>query len=319
MAKIFLSSPVSMVRYFFFFIFSSVFTFAFIQQPLFSKDQILLWQNKYNERTITSTVDLYMGGKIPLFLQHESSNESRPKADEQEMNNQQKGEDNQYKNSTFISSFQFVPSHALRQGGLMISGVAMATTPFFNPFQLDYQTEKITSPNVVVTSQDQNGLMDNDGYVVYGKHAKFSNFNSYNILNNNQYVANAAVGEGGLPEGALQFSKFMKLKSGWEKLGSNLSSRGESNPIEKDEWANTQLYLRNMFQLGDDMKIMSKGLDKIKKKEAVTLIDQYQKLIVKADKPANEKDIKSFMIVHKDITNLLNNFLELNSDVPDEL
>ena len=279
----------------------------------YHRDQIQSWHNKYNERSITSIIDFPSSGRISLFLNDHNEEESIEQYKEDE------NEEDLYRNSTFFSNLnikttdnneqEMTAATFLRHGGLLLSGIALVNSPLVNPLQLDIQSQMITSPNVVLTTSRANTGYEN----------KFISSNPYTIQNSNQYIANAAVGEGSLPEGALQFSKFMKLKSGWDKLGESLSSRAGTNEIEKEEWSNTQLYLRNMYQLGDDMKVLSKGMDKDKKKEAATLIDQYQKLLIKADKPANEKNLEGFMAVHNDVSKLLNIFLNLKSDVPDEL
>lgn len=308
-------------------LYTPIFAVAFMQNSPSSSspsigDQIQLWQNKYNERSITSIIDFSTTGRISLFLndQEEDVLSEGSKTDQ--------NDEDHYLNSTFLSNLNFNNDNInnlmgngdlqqnsatfLRHSGLLISGIALVNSPLTNPLQLDLQSQKVTSPNVILSSSrgsTTTGYENNDNVSP----------NPYNIRNANQYIVNAAVGEGSLPEGALQFSKFMKLKNGWEKLGESLNSRAESNDIQKEEWSNTQLYLRNMYQLGDDMKVMSKGMDKEKKKEAATLIDQYQKLLIKADKPANDKNLEGFMVVHNDVSRLLNTFLELNSDVPDEL
>jgi hypothetical protein len=47
---------------------------------------------------------------------------------------------------------------------------------------------------------------------------------------------------GGLPEGALQFQKLIKVQKEWEKLGKTIADR--EGKLDEKEWANTQLYLR---------------------------------------------------------------------------
>ena len=301
----------------------------------FYRDQIQSWQNKYNERSITSIIDFSTNGRISLFLNDINPDEESDRINGKQDQQMGLSDDDQYLNSTFLSNLnlnlnsmgnmqneqqqQQQQNTFLRHGSLLISGIALMNSPLgnINPLQLDLQSQKITSPNVILTTtRATSSSGTGTGYETITK--DFSP-NPYNIRISNQYIVNAAVGEGSLPEGALQFSKFMKLKSGWEKLGESLNSRAGTNDIQKEEWSNTQLYLRNMYQLGDDMKVMSKSLDKDKKKEAATLIDQYQKLLVKADKPANEKNLEGFMVVHNDVSKLLNAFIDLKSDVPDEL
>lgn len=58
----------------------------------------------------------------------------------------------------------------------------------------------------------------------------------------------ASVGEGGLPDGARQFSNLLKAQQDWAALGNTMRERGSS--LSQEEWKNVALFLRKVYQVG---------------------------------------------------------------------
>ena len=92
-----------------------------------------------------------------------------------------------------------------------------------------------------------------------------------------------------------------------------------ADQMDKTEWNNVGQFLRKVYSVGDDMKAIASGLDPEKKKAAATLIDDLKKYSKAADAPTGTQNGPEFLAYASKITTLLDNFLDLLSDVPDEL
>lgn len=132
-----------------------------------------------------------------------------------------------------------------------------------------------------------------------------------------QQPARANVGEGdSLPQGARQEERLRKGIDAWKKLADKLRGLPE---ISKDEWDNTQGFLRRLYGLNDDMTFLARGFKGDKKAEADTLINDFKKRVKLADKPAKAKDLPKFLDDHKDITAQLDRYYQLLNDAPEDL
>mmetsp|Transcript_27639 Transcript_27639/g.55316 ORF Transcript_27639/g.55316 Transcript_27639/m.55316 type:complete len:194 (-) Transcript_27639:151-732(-) len=133
--------------------------------------------------------------------------------------------------------------------------------------------------------------------------------------------SNAAVGEGTrLPDGAAQFSRILKAQSDWKKLGSALDDRvAKKEEIGEDEWKSTSLYLRKLYGVGDDMKFITATMDKSKKSSGEGIAKEFQNAIKAADKPAMAREYKPFSDNQKKSLALIDDFLALLQDIPDEI
>ncbi|CEM14000.1 unnamed protein product [Vitrella brassicaformis CCMP3155] len=120
-----------------------------------------------------------------------------------------------------------------------------------------------------------------------------------------------------LPAGALQRDRFIKAKLRWEEMGSALRAR--TDDITADEWKGLRNFLRAMYKESDDMRFISKGLDPEKDKQSKQLIKNFEKTIESMDKPATAGDKEVFLASQQKITQTMQDFLDVLSDVPDEL
>ena len=59
-----------------------------------------------------------------------------------------------------------------------------------------------------------------------------------------------------LPEGARQFNEFQGLKGEWTRFGERLKKQD----IDDKEWEGVPLLLRRVYDAGDDMLYMAKGI-----------------------------------------------------------
>ncbi|CAM9300063.1 unnamed protein product, partial [Laminaria digitata] len=59
-------------------------------------------------------------------------------------------------------------------------------------------------------------------------------------------LAELGVGEGGLPDGARQFSNLVKVQKDWVALGKTVRSQGAE--VSAGEWKNVALFLRKVYQ-----------------------------------------------------------------------
>lgn len=59
-------------------------------------------------------------------------------------------------------------------------------------------------------------------------------------------MAELGVGEGGLPNGARQFSNLIKVQKDWIALGKTVKDKRAD--LTADEWKNVALFLRKVYQ-----------------------------------------------------------------------
>ncbi|CAN0020112.1 unnamed protein product [Ectocarpus sp. 6 AP-2014] len=129
--------------------------------------------------------------------------------------------------------------------------------------------------------------------------------------------AEVGVGEGGLPDGARQFSNLVKVQKDWVALGKSIDSQGAD--VTADEWKNVALFLRKVYQLGGELEYLAGTFPPDKKKSALALVRSIQKEVQAADVPAREKDAAAFMKAQASVQQKFEDFMELFNDVPSEL
>lgn len=128
----------------------------------------------------------------------------------------------------------------------------------------------------------------------------------------------AGSGEGGLPEGAAQFSRVIKVKAQLQSVAKRVSEQPDE--ITKEEWDKIDDFLRTVYSAGNDMKFISKGIyDPSKKEKADEDIKLLQKVVQAAQKPVSQKDGKGFSAIATKADSLFEDFLDQLRDIPDEL
>ena len=126
------------------------------------------------------------------------------------------------------------------------------------------------------------------------------------------------TGEGGLPEGAAQFSRVIKVKAQLKSVAKRVTEQPDD--ITKEEWDKIDDFLRTVYSAGNDMKVISKGIfDPSKKEKADEDIKLLQKVVQAAQKPVAQKDAKGFSAIATKADGLFEDFLDQLRDVPDEL
>ena len=128
----------------------------------------------------------------------------------------------------------------------------------------------------------------------------------------------AVVGEGGLPEGAAQFSRVIKVRAQLKSVAKRVTEQPDE--ITKEEWGKIDEFLRTVYSAGNDMKVIAKGIfDPAKKEKADEDIKLLQKVVQAAQKPVAAKDAAGFATIATKADGLFEDFLDLLRDVPDEL
>lgn len=90
--------------------------------------------------------------------------------------------------------------------------------------------------------------------------------------------------------------------------------------MDKTEWNNVGAFLRRVYAVSDDMKGISSGFyDPAKKKRAGELIVDLKKFSKAADAPTGTQNGQEFLPYAKKLSSILDEFLDLMSDVPDEI
>ena len=137
-----------------------------------------------------------------------------------------------------------------------------------------------------------------------------------NPFNTNHAIA--AVGEGDLPEGAMAFSKLLKYQKEWTKLAENMKSR--TVQMDDKEIVGTKLFLKQLANEYNDMNLLARGiLDSSKAEKAKEIAKDFRVKVRECDDAMTDgntnKIIENYPITSSEIAE----FLELLSDVPDEL
>ena len=149
---------------------------------------------------------------------------------------------------------------------------------------------------------DLNVLNDDGGYV-----AKFE-----------VQQASAAVGEGGLPEGALAFQKVIKYQKDWDKVGESVLKRGSE--MEETEIQTIKIFLKQMANEYGDMELLSRGISGEKDKaDAIKIAKNLRLTFREMDNALSDKNIKKVSEGYPTTRDKISEFLKYLQDVPDEL
>lgn len=129
----------------------------------------------------------------------------------------------------------------------------------------------------------------------------------------------ADVSEGNeLPKAAAQFSRVLRAKSDLVAIQKRVSEN--ASDMDKPEWDNVGQFLRKLYSVSDDMKAIAGGLyEPEKKKKSAELIDSLKKVCKAADAPTGTQNGPEFLAYARKLTSIVDEFLELLQDVPDEL
>jgi len=92
-----------------------------------------------------------------------------------------------------------------------------------------------------------------------------------------------------------------------------------ASEMDKVEWDNVGAFLRRVYGVSEDMKAIASGFDSAKKQRAAELIDNLKKFSKAADAPTGTQNAPEFLAYAKKLTSILDEFLDLLSDVPDEI
>lgn len=132
-------------------------------------------------------------------------------------------------------------------------------------------------------------------------------------------TAQAEVSEGtSLPDGAAQFARVVGTKNDLIAVSKRVREKGSE--IDKKEWESISVFLRKVYNAGDDMKFISKTMtDQKKKDRTLEIVKSLQKLAVAGDLPAQNNDAAGYLVVSSKLESLVGEFFDLLQDVPDEI
>lgn len=130
--------------------------------------------------------------------------------------------------------------------------------------------------------------------------------------------ANAAVGEGGLPDGVLAFNKLLKYQKDWDSVADSVQKRGKE--MEQNEILSVKLFLKTLANEYNDMILLSKGVtdadNQVKAKEIAKDIKVKMK---KMDDALTNNDLQVLLDNYPSTKQGLIDFFGYLQDVPDEL
>lgn len=127
-----------------------------------------------------------------------------------------------------------------------------------------------------------------------------------------------AVGEGGLPDGAMAFSKILKYQKDWNNLAATVKSR--SAEMSQQEVLGMKAFLKQLANEYRDMQLLGTGItDKDKQQQSMEVAKEFRKIIRECDDAASDNNFNKIMELYPRSAELLDSFLALLQDVPDEL
>mmetsp|Transcript_10005 Transcript_10005/g.16618 ORF Transcript_10005/g.16618 Transcript_10005/m.16618 type:complete len:186 (-) Transcript_10005:153-710(-) len=128
----------------------------------------------------------------------------------------------------------------------------------------------------------------------------------------------ADVSEGNqLPDGAAQFSRLLKVKYDIPSVKKRLTENAAD--LDKKEWLNIGGFLRRIYAEADDLKVVGGGLSPDKKKQGAEIAEQIRKYSKAGEAPINAQDAPAVINILDKCDGLFGDFLDLLSDVPDEI
>ena len=93
-----------------------------------------------------------------------------------------------------------------------------------------------------------------------------------------------------------------------------------ASEIDKAEWDNIGKFLRNAYNIADDMKAVGAGISNPDNKaRALQDADQLKKYAQAGDVSVNKKDGPGFVAVSDKMLDIVNDFFDSLNDVPDEI
>lgn len=132
------------------------------------------------------------------------------------------------------------------------------------------------------------------------------------------FVSLAAVGEGDLPAGAIAFSKLLKYQKEWDTLASSVQVR--KSEMDQKEVLGIKFFLKQLANEYYDMDLLSNTIaDKEKATAAKALAKEFRSLVRECDDAASDNNLDKLLENYPKTAKQITNFLDLLSDVPDEL
>ncbi len=131
-------------------------------------------------------------------------------------------------------------------------------------------------------------------------------------------TANAAVGEGGLPEGVLAFNKLLKYQKDWDSVADSVQKRGKE--MEQNEILSVKLFLKQLANEYNDMILLSKGVtDTDNQNKAKEIAKDIKVKMKKMDDALTNNDLQVLLDNYPSTKQGLIDFFGYLQDVPDEL
>lgn len=121
-----------------------------------------------------------------------------------------------------------------------------------------------------------------------------------------------------LPDGAAQFSRLLNTKNNISTLKSRIQDKNIE--LNKKEWDNIGQFLRRLYQASEDMKSVAISIyDPEKKKAAVKTIEEVKKYSKAGEGSVNNQDPEGIVVILDKVDAIIDEFLELLRDIPDEI
>ena len=137
-------------------------------------------------------------------------------------------------------------------------------------------------------------------------------------VSNTVQPVQAAVGEGDLPPGAIAFQKVIKSQKDWKALTDGIKPRVAE--VKDKEVTALKMALKQLANEYYDMELLSKSItDPSRATSAMELAKDFRVQMRANDDAATAGDIQKIVDSYPVTAKDLSDFLDLLSDVPDEI
>jgi hypothetical protein len=107
------------------------------------------------------------------------------------------------------------------------------------------------------------------------------------------------------------------MRNPFQSVKKRLAENGAK--LDKKEWLNVGGFLRRIYAETDDLKAVGGGLSPDKKKQGAEIAEQIRKYSKAGEAPINAQDASAVINILDKCDGLFSDFLDLLSDVPDEI
>ncbi len=130
--------------------------------------------------------------------------------------------------------------------------------------------------------------------------------------------ANAAVGEGGLPQGVMAFQKLVKFQKDLDNVAGSARTRGSE--MDNGEIQQLKIFMKQLSNEYSDMEFLAKGIGSESDREAAKKVGKELRAVAReVDNALSDGKTEVLTEKYPVMKKQISDFLQYLQDVPDEL